>query len=53
MAYINENGIALADYLSLLADQEEEVIELLSEDFENDGRYRSVKNSSVKNLATT
>ena len=43
-AYINENGIALADYLSLLADQEEEVIELLSEEFENGGRYRSVKN---------
>jgi hypothetical protein len=47
-AYINETGIALADYLSLLADQEEEVIELLSEDFENDGRYRSIKNSGVK-----
>ena len=27
-AYINENGIAFADYLSLLADQEEEVIDL-------------------------
>ncbi|KAF1977229.1 hypothetical protein BU23DRAFT_596681 [Bimuria novae-zelandiae CBS 107.79] len=43
-AYINENGIAIADYLSLLADQEEEVIDLLSEEFEDDGRYRDVKN---------
>jgi tetratricopeptide (TPR) repeat protein len=42
-AYINENGITLANYLSLLADQEEEVINLLSEEFEDDGRYRDVK----------
>ncbi|KAF2202719.1 kinase subdomain-containing protein [Delitschia confertaspora ATCC 74209] len=43
-AYINENGIAILDYLSLLADQEEEVINLLSEKFEDEGRYRDVKN---------
>jgi tetratricopeptide (TPR) repeat protein len=43
-AYINENGILLTDYLSLLEDQEEEVIDLLSEEFEDDGRYRNVKN---------
>ncbi|KAF2201575.1 hypothetical protein GQ43DRAFT_455682 [Delitschia confertaspora ATCC 74209] len=43
-AYINENGIAILDYLTLLADQEEEVIDLLSEEFEDDGRYRDVKN---------
>ena len=43
-AYINENRITLADYLSLLADQEEEVIDLLSEEFEDDGRYHNVKN---------
>ncbi|KAF2260180.1 HET-domain-containing protein [Lojkania enalia] len=43
-AYINENGIAITDYLSLLADQEKEVIDLLSEEFEDDGRYRDVKN---------
>jgi len=43
-AYINENSIALTDYLSLLEDQEEEVIDLLSEEFEDDGRYRDVKN---------
>ena len=43
-AYINENGITFADYLSLLADQEEEVIDLLSEEFEDDGRYHNIKN---------
>jgi tetratricopeptide (TPR) repeat protein len=43
-AYINENDIAFADYLSLLADQEEVVIDLLSEEFEDDGRYASMKN---------
>jgi tetratricopeptide (TPR) repeat protein len=43
-AYINENGIALAEYLLLLEDQEEDVIDLLSENFEDDGRYCNVKN---------
>ncbi len=43
-AYINENGIAFVDYLSLLADQEEDVIDLLSEKFEDDWRYDNIKN---------
>jgi len=43
-AYISENGLALADYLSLLAEQEEDVVDLLSEEFEDDWRYRNVKN---------
>ncbi|KAF2194001.1 HET-domain-containing protein, partial [Zopfia rhizophila CBS 207.26] len=43
-AYINENRITLADYLYLLADQEEGVIDLLSEEFADDGRYHNVKN---------
>lgn len=43
-AYINENGIRLVDYLSLLAEQEENVIDLLSEEFEDEWRYSSVKN---------
>ncbi len=54
-SYINKNGISLSEYLLLLADQEEEVINLLSEHFEDDSRYcdndRYVK---VKNpVATT
>jgi len=43
-AYINENDITIAAYVSLLTDQEEEVINLLSEEFEDDGRYHDVKN---------
>ena len=44
-AYIKANGIGLRDYLSLLEEQEEEVIDLfLSEDFENEGRYRDLQN---------
>ncbi|KAH9207879.1 hypothetical protein DL95DRAFT_481880 [Leptodontidium sp. 2 PMI_412] len=48
VAYINENGITFADYLLLLADQEEEVINLLSEEFEDDGRYHNIKNPVAK-----
>lgn len=43
-AYINENGINLADYLALVGCQEQEVIELLTEDFEDDARYSDMKN---------
>jgi NB-ARC domain len=43
-AYINENGITLAAYAALLNDQEQEVIDLLSEEFEGEGRYRNIKN---------
>ncbi|KAK9386009.1 hypothetical protein V1515DRAFT_587668, partial [Lipomyces mesembrius] len=43
-SYINKNDIPLAEYLSLLADQKEDVIDLLSEHFEDDSRYRDVKN---------
>ena len=43
-AYINENRIGLADYLLLLADQQEDVIDLLSEEFEDNGRYNNLKN---------
>ncbi|KAK2594005.1 hypothetical protein QQS21_008267 [Conoideocrella luteorostrata] len=43
-AYINENGITLADYLVLLNCQEQHVIDLLSENFEDDARYPDLKN---------
>lgn len=43
-AYINENGIGAGDYLSLLKEKEEDVIDLLSEDFEDEGRYHDMKN---------
>ncbi|PVH77684.1 hypothetical protein DL98DRAFT_534619 [Cadophora sp. DSE1049] len=48
-AYINKNGIRLLDYLSMLAQQEEDAIELLGEDFEDNWGYRNVKNP----IATT
>ncbi|KAL7935748.1 heterokaryon incompatibility protein domain-containing protein [Trichoderma chlorosporum] len=47
--YINANGIGLDDYLSLLKEQEEDVIDLLSEDFEDERRYQDLKNP----IATT
>ena len=43
-AYINENGITLADYLALLDSQEQDIIELLTEEFEDDARYSDMKN---------
>ena len=43
-AYINENGIPIADYILLLAEKDKSVIELLSEDFEDEGRYYNIKN---------
>jgi tetratricopeptide (TPR) repeat protein len=43
-AYINENGLRLLDYLLLLKEQEQDVIDLLSEDFEDEGRYQDLRN---------
>ncbi|GMF97349.1 unnamed protein product [Aspergillus oryzae] len=43
-AYINENSIGLSDYLMLLKDQEPGVIELLSENFGDEGRYKETQN---------
>jgi hypothetical protein len=38
-AYVNANGITLKDYISLLDEQEEDIIDLLSQDFEDESRY--------------
>ncbi|KAF2798308.1 hypothetical protein K505DRAFT_110599, partial [Melanomma pulvis-pyrius CBS 109.77] len=48
-AYINENDISIAEYVSLFDDREENIIEVLSEDFEDEGRYSDLKNA----IATT
>ncbi|KAH7074890.1 kinesin light chain 1 [Paraphoma chrysanthemicola] len=48
-AYINENDINLADFASLLDDTEQNVIDVLSEEFEDEGRYADIKNP----IATT
>jgi hypothetical protein len=43
-AYINANGTTLSEYLSLLGGKEQGIIDLLSEDFDDDGRYQGTKN---------
>ncbi|EDN05636.1 conserved hypothetical protein [Histoplasma mississippiense (nom. inval.)] len=43
-AYVNENDIGLADYIALLQEQEPDVVELLSEDFVDEGRYTNIQN---------
>ncbi|RAK90252.1 kinesin light chain [Aspergillus costaricaensis CBS 115574] len=46
-AYMNENEIGVYDYLMLLHEQEEDVVELLSEDLQADGRYETSVNPIV------
>ncbi|KAL3440940.1 hypothetical protein BJX65DRAFT_316041 [Aspergillus insuetus] len=43
-AYINENGLQLSDYIDLLRTKESDSLELLCEDFEDEGRYDEVAN---------
>ncbi|KAL3429140.1 P-loop containing nucleoside triphosphate hydrolase protein [Aspergillus tetrazonus] len=43
-AYINKNSISLVRYMSLLGEHEESTIELLAEEFEDDGRYAEIQN---------
>ncbi|KAE8413588.1 purine and uridine phosphorylase [Aspergillus pseudocaelatus] len=43
-AYINENSMRLKDYIDLLQEQEADVVELLSADFEDEGRYKDIQN---------
>ncbi len=47
VAFINENNISIAEYLSLLSDTDETFVELLSEDFEDGGRYPGARNPIV------
>ncbi|OOF94182.1 hypothetical protein ASPCADRAFT_516466 [Aspergillus carbonarius ITEM 5010] len=46
-AYINEKCIGLSDYLMLLQEQEPDVIDLLSEDFGDETRYRDTLNPPI------
>jgi tetratricopeptide (TPR) repeat protein len=43
-AYINEKDIRLSAYTTLLHESEPDVIELLSEDFGDEGRYKDIQN---------
>ncbi|PYH43058.1 FabD/lysophospholipase-like protein [Aspergillus saccharolyticus JOP 1030-1] len=47
-AYINEMKISLTEYKKLLSDQDDNVIELLSEEFEDSGRYNDIENAVAK-----
>jgi tetratricopeptide (TPR) repeat protein len=46
-AYINKNGLSLSTYSALLHEQEPEVVELLSEDFKDEGRYKDLQNPVI------
>jgi nucleoside phosphorylase/tetratricopeptide (TPR) repeat protein len=46
-AYIIENGIDLSTYLALLQGQEQDAVELLSEDFRDPGRYKEIQNPVI------
>ncbi|EED18934.1 kinesin, putative [Talaromyces stipitatus ATCC 10500] len=46
-AYILENGIMLSTYLALLQEQEQDAVELLSEDFKDPGRYKDIQNPVI------
>ncbi|GFF37577.1 G. violaceus kinesin [Aspergillus udagawae] len=43
-AYINEKDIKLSEYTTLLHQNEPDVIELLCEDFGDEGRYKDIRN---------
>ncbi|KAL4924960.1 uncharacterized protein BDV17DRAFT_294909 [Aspergillus undulatus] len=43
-SFIYENDTGLSDYLTLLQQEESEVIELLSEEFDDEGRYKDLQN---------
>ncbi|RDW91519.1 hypothetical protein BP5796_02684 [Coleophoma crateriformis] len=43
-AYINKNDTSVAEYLSLYDEREEDIIKVLSKDFEHHGRYHGMKN---------
>ncbi|KAN0083910.1 hypothetical protein V8E54_002998 [Elaphomyces granulatus] len=44
-SYMNQTGISVATYLSLLERQENEMVELLSQDFEDEWRYAESTNA--------
>ena len=44
VSYINKNGISITEYTELCDSSEDDIIEVLSEDFEDEGRYKDMKN---------
>jgi hypothetical protein len=47
VSYINKNNISIAEYIELCESSKEDIIEVLSEDFEDEGRYKDMKNPVV------
>lgn len=43
-AFMNENNTTISGYISLLDGLEQDAIDLLSEDFEDKGRYKNIRN---------
>ncbi len=52
-AFMNQNGVTIENYRTLLAGQEQDAIKLLSENFEDDWRYRSAHNPVAITWFTT
>jgi nucleoside phosphorylase/tetratricopeptide (TPR) repeat protein len=46
-AYINKNSLDLSTYLELLQEKEPEIVDLLSEDFRDAGRYKDIQNPVI------
>lgn len=46
-AYINKNSLDLSTYLELLQEKEPDIVNLLSEDFKDAGRYKDIQNPVV------
>ncbi|KAL4971323.1 nucleoside phosphorylase domain-containing protein [Aspergillus desertorum] len=46
-AYILKMIISLSNYLALLQEQEEDAVDLLSEDFRDPGRYKDIQNAVI------
>jgi tetratricopeptide (TPR) repeat protein len=47
-SYLNETGESLKTYEALLSSHDDEAMELLSEHFEDDGRYSGIENAVAK-----
>ncbi|KAB8220063.1 hypothetical protein BDV33DRAFT_191451 [Aspergillus novoparasiticus] len=46
-AYINKKCLTLSAYLTLLQEEEDDAVELLSEDFRDPGRYKDIQNPVI------
>ncbi|KAF5857536.1 hypothetical protein ETB97_005675 [Aspergillus alliaceus] len=46
-AYINKKRLSLSAYSTLLQEEEQEAVELLSEDFQDPGRYKDIQNPVI------